>query len=102
MTLSFLKTKDVPIDDLNVTITQLSGLERLDFMDYCSEIPEPDRPAKPEETASETEQENYLIELNKYTQKCSALTFLFKPVWWRMAIAKVFKTSTSDITRSCL
>ncbi|GAJ77654.1 LOW QUALITY PROTEIN: hypothetical protein JCM18905_3549 [Vibrio sp. JCM 18905] len=78
MTLSFLKTKDVPIDDLNVTITQLSGLERLDFMDYCSEIPEPDRPAKPEETASETEQENYLIELNKYTQKCSALTFLFQ------------------------
>ncbi|MFZ6039774.1 hypothetical protein ACOV11_04605 [Vibrio natriegens] len=76
MTLSFLKTKDVPFDDLNVNITQLSGLERLDYMDYCSEIPEPARPAKPEETASEAEQENYLIELNKYTQKWFRINFL--------------------------
>ncbi|MGL1103408.1 hypothetical protein ACSTLM_04365 [Vibrio parahaemolyticus] len=76
MTLSFLKTKDVPIDDLNVTITQLSGLERLDFMDYCSEIPEPDRPAQPEETASEAEKEKYLVELNKYTQKWFRINFL--------------------------
>lgn len=76
MTQLFLKTKTVPVDEISVTITQLSGLERLDFMDYCSEIPEPERPAKPDESASESEQDNYLVELNKYTKKWFRINFL--------------------------
>ncbi|EGR3042623.1 hypothetical protein DBT73_RS21690 [Vibrio parahaemolyticus] len=76
MTQLFLKTKTVPVDEINVTITQLSGLERLDFMDYCSEIPEPERPARPDESASKLEQDNYLVELNKYTKQWFRINFL--------------------------
>ncbi|EMQ4277495.1 MULTISPECIES: phage minor tail protein G [Vibrio] len=76
MTQVFLKTKTVPVDELSVTITQLSGLERLDFMEFCSNIPEPDRPFKPSSDASEVEQDKYLAELNKYTQKWFRINFL--------------------------
>ncbi len=76
MTQAFLKTKEVPIAGIPVTITQLSGLERLDFMEYCSSISEPERPIKPDDGASEIEQDNYLIELNKYTQQWFRINFI--------------------------
>ncbi|MBM5067025.1 hypothetical protein HYO03_13370 [Vibrio parahaemolyticus] len=76
MTQIFLKTKTVTINEVSVTITQLSGLERLDFMDFCSGISEPERPPKPDENANEEEQERYLIDLNKYTQRWFRINFI--------------------------
>ncbi|ELB2927319.1 hypothetical protein QNE77_001953 [Vibrio alginolyticus] len=78
MTQPFLKTKDVDVNGVMVTITQLSGLERLEFMDYCSEVEEPVRPIKPDENATELEQEKYFTELNKYTQKWFRINFLIR------------------------
>ncbi|MGZ2333815.1 hypothetical protein ACXP2N_08155 [Vibrio alginolyticus] len=76
MTQIFLKTKTVPVGDISVSIRQLSGLERLDFMDYCSSIDEPERPVNPGEQASEEEQDRYLSELNRYTQKWFRISFI--------------------------
>ena len=76
MTESFLQKKIVPIDGKEVEITQLSGLERFDFMDYCSNQEQPVKPIKPAAGATEEEQEKYLEELNKYTQKWYRISFV--------------------------
>ncbi|MFH4670369.1 hypothetical protein [Vibrio alginolyticus] len=76
MTQVFLKKKEVPIDEQMVTITQLSGLDRLNYMDYCAEIPEPESPNKPPEGATQEEQERYLLELKKYSNAWFRLNFM--------------------------
>ncbi|EOX4451721.1 hypothetical protein ACK6XA_001662 [Vibrio alginolyticus] len=76
MTTSFLETKTIQVNGVDVVITQLSGLDRYNYMDYCSELPEPERPIKPREGASEEEQERYLHEMSKYVQKWQRLNFI--------------------------
>ncbi|EHK2883942.1 hypothetical protein J7H88_003563 [Vibrio parahaemolyticus] len=76
MSTSFLESKTIQVNGVDVAITQLSGLERYDYMDYCSDLPEPERPIKPAEGASEEEQEKYLKEMGKYVQKWQRLNFI--------------------------
>ncbi len=76
MSTSFLESKTIQVNGVDVVITQLSGLDRYNYMDYCSDLPEPERPIKPAEDASEEEQEKYLTALNKYAQKWQRLNFI--------------------------
>nr|WP_319556003.1 hypothetical protein [uncultured Vibrio sp.] len=76
MTTSFLESKTVPVNGVDVLITQLSGLDRYNYMDFCSDLPEPERPIQPAEGASEEEQEKYLLALGKYAQKWQRLNFI--------------------------
>ncbi|HDU8571217.1 MULTISPECIES: phage minor tail protein G [Vibrio] len=76
MSTSFLESKTIQVNGVDVVITQLSGLDRYNYMDYCSDLPEPERPIKPAEDASEEEQEKYLIALGKYAQKWQRLNFI--------------------------
>ena len=76
MTPDFLKTKVVDIEGQSVTITQLSGLDRLNYMDYCAEIPDPDRPIEPAEDASQEEKERYLLDLKKYSNAWFRINFM--------------------------
>ncbi|EHK9084579.1 hypothetical protein KCU26_001148 [Vibrio parahaemolyticus] len=76
MTVNFLESKTVPVNGVDVEITQLSGLERYNYMDYCTDLPEPVRPIQPAEDASENEKEKYLSELGKFAQKWQRLNFL--------------------------
>lgn len=92
MTPDFLKTKVVDIEGQSVTITQLSGLDRLNYMDYCAEIPDPDRPIEPAEDASQEEKERYLLDLKKYSTLGSASTSWLRLVWSRMPIVVMLMT----------
>ncbi|MDV5034054.1 hypothetical protein [Vibrio diabolicus] len=76
MSTSFLESKTIQVNGVDVVITQLSGLDRYNYMDYCSDLPEPERPIQPAEDASEEEQEKYLIALGKYAQKWQRLNFI--------------------------
>ena len=76
MTTSFLESKTVQVNGVDVVITQLSGLDRYNYMDFCSDLPEPERPILPAEGASEEEQEKYLVALGKYAQKWQRLNFI--------------------------
>ncbi|EJI1423084.1 hypothetical protein NDM58_000022 [Vibrio parahaemolyticus] len=76
MAASFLESKTVQVNGVDVVITQLSGLDRYNYMDFCSDLPEPERPILPAEGASEEEQEKYLLSLGKYAQKWQRLNFI--------------------------
>ncbi|MCR9525484.1 hypothetical protein [Vibrio alginolyticus] len=73
---TFLKQKTVPVGDCEVSITQLSGLDRLNYMDYCTEIPDPNRPKEPAEDASQEEKERYLLDLKKYSNAWLRINFM--------------------------
>jgi hypothetical protein len=73
---SFLKTKNVPFCDETITITQLSGLERYDFLDYCSDLPKPDVPDKPAEDASDKELNQYYEAMSAVVKKWERLSFM--------------------------
>lgn len=73
---SFLKTKNVPFCDETITITQLSGLERYDFLDYCSDLPKPDAPDKPAEDASDKELNQYYEAMSAVVKKWERLSFM--------------------------
>ena len=72
----FLKSKEVDLDEHKIIITQLSGLERYDYLDYLTDLPRPDEPVKPAEDASEKENENYLHELSSLQKKWNKLLFI--------------------------
>lgn len=73
---SFLKTKNVPFCDETITITQLSGLERYDFLDYCSDLPKPDAPDKPDEDASDKDLNQYYEAMSAMVKKWERLSFM--------------------------
>lgn len=73
---SFLKTKNVPFCDETIKITQLSGLERYDFLDYCSDLPKPDTPDKPAEDASDKELNQYYEAMSVVVKKWERLSFM--------------------------
>lgn len=74
--ISFLKTKTVDVEGDQVTITQLSGLDRFDFLDYCSDLPKPENPAKPSEEATEQEKEKYLEEMSNNIKQWQRVNFI--------------------------
>ena len=73
---NFLKTKEVLLGDEKVNITQLSGLERFDFLDYCTDLPKPEQPEPPGENATQLEKEKYLEEMSKNIKQWQRINFM--------------------------
>lgn len=72
----FLKTKQVTLDDdITITITQLSGLDRYDFMDYCTNLPKPNEIAPIAEDATPEERENYINAMASNLTQWQCVTF---------------------------
>lgn len=78
MTASFLKTKTVPVGDGSVTIKQLCGLGRYDFMDFCSDQPFPESIEALPEDASKEEKEAQLAKMDKVTRQWNRLNFVMQ------------------------
>ncbi|MFA1575560.1 phage minor tail protein G [Vibrio cyclitrophicus] len=72
---TFLKTKEITVDGETVTITQLSGLNRFDFLDFCSDLPKPIQPEKPSDDVTEQDYERYLEEYEKCLKKWQRINF---------------------------
>lgn len=75
---SFLKQKTVQIGDDKVTIKQLSGLDRYDFMDFCSDQPFPESIEVLPEDASKEEKETQLVKIDKVTRQWNRLNFIMQ------------------------
>ncbi|EMK3400818.1 hypothetical protein V8066_004520 [Vibrio parahaemolyticus] len=73
---TFLKTQTVQLDGEDITITQLSGLDRYDFLDYCTDLPKPKQPIKPPEDASELDQETFMAEMEKCLKQWGRVNFV--------------------------
>ncbi len=78
MSTSFLKTKTVPVGDRSVTIKQLCGLGRFDFMDFCSDQPFPETIEVLPEDASKEEKEAQLAKMDKVTRQWNRLNFVMQ------------------------
>ncbi|MCK8111382.1 hypothetical protein NDJ28_07625 [Vibrio alginolyticus] len=75
---TFLKQKTVPVGDDKVTLTQLSGLDRYDFMDFCSEQTFPESVEALSENASKEEKEAQLQKMEKVTRQWNRLNFIMQ------------------------
>ncbi|QKS94381.1 phage minor tail protein domain-containing protein [Vibrio alginolyticus] len=75
---TFLKQKTVPVGDDKVTLTQLSGLDRYDFMDFCSEQAFPESVEVLSEKASKEEKEAQLQKMEKVTRQWNRLNFIMQ------------------------
>ncbi|HHF3108963.1 TPA: phage minor tail protein G [Vibrio diabolicus] len=75
---TFLKQKTVPVGDDKVTLTQLSGLDRYDFMDFCSEQIFPESVEALSENASKEEKEAQLQKMEKVTRQWNRLNFIMQ------------------------
>ncbi|HDI3225462.1 TPA: hypothetical protein PMB55_000724 [Vibrio cholerae] len=73
---NFLKKKKVALEGGEIEVTQLSGLERYDFIDYCTSLSRPEIPVMPSEDASREEKEAYLEECQKVAKQFERLTFI--------------------------
>ncbi|MDW3050499.1 hypothetical protein [Vibrio sp. 1408] len=78
MSTSFLKTKAVPVGERSVTIKQLCGLGRFDFMDFCSDQPFPEAIEALPEDASKEEKEAQLAKMDKVTRQWNRLNFVMQ------------------------
>ncbi|MDW1916321.1 phage minor tail protein domain-containing protein [Vibrio sp. Vb0349] len=75
---TFLKQKTIPVGDDKVTLTQLSGLDRYDFMDFCSEQAFPESVEALSEKASKEEKEAQLQKMEKVTRQWNRLNFIMQ------------------------
>ncbi|EMB9233962.1 hypothetical protein U9608_001460 [Vibrio alginolyticus] len=75
---TFLTQKTVPVGDDKVTLTQLSGLDRYDFMDFCSEQTFPESIEALSEKASKEEKEAQLQKMDKVTRQWNRLNFIMQ------------------------
>ncbi|MFH4814353.1 phage minor tail protein domain-containing protein [Vibrio alginolyticus] len=75
---TFLKQKTVPVGDDKVTLTQLSGLDRYDFMDFCSEQTFPESVEVLSEKASKEDKEAQLQKMEKVTRQWNRLNFIMQ------------------------
>ncbi|HHF3026709.1 TPA: phage minor tail protein G [Vibrio diabolicus] len=75
---TFLKQKTVPVGDDKVILTQLSGLDRYDFMDFCSEQAFPESVEALSEKASKEEKEAQLQKMEKVTRQWNRLNFIMQ------------------------
>lgn len=73
---NYLKSKTVPIGDQTVTLTQLSGLARFDFIEYLAELERPETPVRPADDAPIDEKETYLEQFEKVVHQYRKLTFI--------------------------
>ncbi|MCG6227112.1 phage minor tail protein G [Vibrio furnissii] len=73
---TFLKKKDVPVGDQSVTLTQLSGLERYDFIEYVATLSKPKMPVQPPEDAPISEKDAFLNNIEKVLNEFKKLTFI--------------------------
>lgn len=73
---TFLKTQIVQLDGEDITITQLSGLDRFDFLDYCTDLPKPEQPVEPGENATILEKDKYLEEMSKNIKQWQRINFM--------------------------
>lgn len=73
---SFLKTKNIDIDGEQVTITQLSGLERYDFLDYCSDLPQPEKPEPLSDDATSDQKDAYSRAVEKAFKQWQRTNFI--------------------------
>lgn len=78
MSTSFLKTKTIPVGDRSVTIKQLCGLGRFDFMDFCSDQPFPEAIEELPEDASKEEKEALLVKIRKADRQWGRLNFVMQ------------------------
>lgn len=72
---SFLKTNTVDLDGEPIAITQLSGLNRFDFLDYCTDLPKPPTPTNPGAKATQEEKEAYLEEMSSNIKAWQKVNF---------------------------
>lgn len=75
MSQPFLKTSLVPINGVDVSIRQISGLERFDFLDYVSTLEYPEQLSEPAENASTAELEQYMADMHRVMREISKTTF---------------------------
>ena len=73
---SFLKTKNVEVDGEQVTITQLSGLERFDFIDYCSGLPQPEKQEPLSNDATSDQKDAYSRAVEKAFKQWQRTNFI--------------------------
>ncbi|MDO6707921.1 phage minor tail protein G [Photobacterium sp. 1_MG-2023] len=76
--MSFLKTDTIEINGQPLLLTELSGLERYEHMDYSTKL-QSEAPAEPEplaEGASPVEHETRLFALQKWSQAWAKLSYL--------------------------
>ncbi|WP_039432787.1 hypothetical protein [Vibrio navarrensis] len=73
---TFLKTQEVNLDGEVIVITQLSGLDRFDFLDYCTDLPKPEQPVNPGENSTAQEKEKYLDEMSKNIKQWQRINFM--------------------------
>lgn len=76
--MAFLKEKTIPVGEQELTIRQLSGLDRFDFMDFCSDLKLPERIETPNKDASIEEKEAFLIEMHKVEKQWQRLNFIMQ------------------------
>lgn len=76
MAQTFLESKTIPINGVDIEITQLSGLDRFNFMDYCTDLPKPKNPVKPAEDSPQEEFEAYLEEMDKNLKQWHRVNFM--------------------------
>lgn len=75
---AFLKEKTILVGEQELTIRQLSGLDRFDFMDFCSDLTLPERIKTPNEDASIEEKEAFLVEMHKVEKQWQRLNFIMQ------------------------
>lgn len=73
---SFLKTKNIDIDGEQVTIIQLSGLERFDFIDYCSGLPQPEKQEPLNDDATSDQKDVYSRAVEKAFKQWQRTNFI--------------------------
>ncbi|MFZ6040285.1 hypothetical protein ACOV11_07200 [Vibrio natriegens] len=76
--MAFLKEKTIQVGEQELTIRQLSGLDRFDFMDFCSDQTLPERLETPEEDASQEEKEAFLVKVSAVTKQWNRLNFIMQ------------------------
>ncbi|MGY0615870.1 phage minor tail protein domain-containing protein [Vibrio sp. FJH11] len=74
--MAFLKEKTIPVGEQELTIRQLSGLDRFDFMDFCSDQTVPEQLEAPKEDANQEEKEAFLVKASKVAKQWDRLNFI--------------------------
>lgn len=73
--MAFIKKKVVDIDGEKVEISQLSGLDRFDYLDFVTDLPKPQKPVHPGDSATDEQLQQYYEEADKIMHQFSKLTF---------------------------
>lgn len=75
MSKPYLKTSLVSINGVEVSIRQISGLERFDFLDYTSTLVYPELLPEPDENAPQEERDEYVTTTYRHMREVAKTTF---------------------------